>query len=259
MRSTKLSSLVIVCFLVIVFIVLPLVGCNIINTTTQPATPAGPLASYTLTVKISPSGSGTVSPPGGEYDSGLQITLTATPASGYEFDYWDGSVAGASNRADLTISSDKSVTAHFKPVQSLTSTTTKTTTPTTVTIPDMIGSWQGTMNVTDRPYGANPAGHFTWAINNQNGANFSGTFNITFGSMSWMTMAISGQFMDDGELYISYAVPRSATSWSFSGNVQGNSITGSWSGTGACAYSGTWQATRLGTSPTNTIPKLGQK
>ena len=38
---------------------------------------------------------GSVSPSGGEYESGLQITLTATPASGYTFDYWDGAASGS--------------------------------------------------------------------------------------------------------------------------------------------------------------------
>ena len=49
---------------------------------------------YTLTVNVSPSGAGSVSPSGGEYDSGVTVTLTATPDSGYTFDYWSGSAAG---------------------------------------------------------------------------------------------------------------------------------------------------------------------
>jgi hypothetical protein len=44
---------------------------------------------YTLSVSISPTGAGSVYPTGGEYESGLQVTLTATPASGYAFDCWD--------------------------------------------------------------------------------------------------------------------------------------------------------------------------
>ena len=41
---------------------------------------------YTLSVNINPPQAGSVSPSGGEYESGLQITLNATPASGYTFD-----------------------------------------------------------------------------------------------------------------------------------------------------------------------------
>jgi uncharacterized repeat protein (TIGR02543 family) len=76
---------------------------------------------YTLSTSVSPSGAGSVSPSGGQYESGIQVTLTATPASGYTFDYWTGSASGSSATITITIDSDKSLTAHFK------STTQKTT------------------------------------------------------------------------------------------------------------------------------------
>ena len=73
-----------------------------------------PPPTYTLSVSINPPQAGSVSPSDGEYESGLQITLTAIPASGYTFDYWDGAAAGSSNTVTITMDSDKTITAHFK-------------------------------------------------------------------------------------------------------------------------------------------------
>jgi len=72
---------------------------------------------YTLSTSVSPSGTGSVSPSGGQYESGVQVTLTATPASGYTFDYWDGAASGSSSTTTITMDSDKSVTAHFKEME----------------------------------------------------------------------------------------------------------------------------------------------
>lgn len=69
---------------------------------------------FTLTINISPPGAGSVSPAGGEYDHGVTVTLTATPASDYTFDYWSGSAAGTTPTTTITMNSDKSVTAYFK-------------------------------------------------------------------------------------------------------------------------------------------------
>ncbi len=93
----KRFFLVIVCILVASLI--GLVGC-------------GP-TTYTLTVNVSPPGAGSVSPPGGQYESGIQVTLTATPASGYTFDYWEGSASGSSATITITMDSDKNVIANF--------------------------------------------------------------------------------------------------------------------------------------------------
>jgi uncharacterized repeat protein (TIGR02543 family) len=71
---------------------------------------------YTLTANVSPSGSGSVSPSGGSYGAGVTVTLTANAASGYTFDYWSGSAAGTTPTANITMDSDKSVTAHFAEV-----------------------------------------------------------------------------------------------------------------------------------------------
>ena len=71
---------------------------------------------YTLSVSINPSQAGSVSPSGGEYESGAQVTLTANPASGYTFDYWYGAASGSSNTVTITMNSDKTITAYFEPL-----------------------------------------------------------------------------------------------------------------------------------------------
>jgi predicted nucleic acid-binding Zn ribbon protein len=68
---------------------------------------------YTLSVNANPSGAGSVSPSGGEYKSGVQLTLTASPASGYTFDYWSGAASGTTSTIVITMDSDKDVTANF--------------------------------------------------------------------------------------------------------------------------------------------------
>jgi hypothetical protein len=69
---------------------------------------------YTLTTVVSPSGAGSVSPSGGEYESGDQVTLTASPDSGYIFDYWSGGASGTTTTITITMDSDKSLTANFE-------------------------------------------------------------------------------------------------------------------------------------------------
>jgi len=70
---------------------------------------------YTLTVNVSPQGSGNVSlnPPGGSYTAGTQVTLTAQANSGYVFSSWSGALSGTTNPATITMNSNKTVTAVF--------------------------------------------------------------------------------------------------------------------------------------------------
>lgn len=75
--------------------------------------------SYNLATSVSPSGAGSVSPPSGQYTSGTSVTLTATPASGYTFDYWSGDASGSSPTITITMDSNKSIVAHFSPVTTL--------------------------------------------------------------------------------------------------------------------------------------------
>ena len=72
-------------------------------------------ASYLLTTAANPSGSGTVLPASGTYyPSGTVVNLTATPASGYTFGNWSGSLTGVtSNATTVTMNAPESVTANF--------------------------------------------------------------------------------------------------------------------------------------------------
>mgnify|MGYP001065928938 CR=1 FL=1 len=105
MSKNKLAGIIVACTVVIVvaivlFIFKPWEG-----------TPAADI--YTLTTSVSPSGAGSVSPSGGEYESGVQVTMTANPASGYTFDRWSGSASGTTSTITVTMDSDKSITANF--------------------------------------------------------------------------------------------------------------------------------------------------
>ncbi len=90
-----------------------IVGCIIVIIIIAAIVAPGPASTYTLSVSVSPSGAGSVSPAGGQYKSGKQVILTASPASGYTFDYWWGSASGSSPTITITMDSDKSITANF--------------------------------------------------------------------------------------------------------------------------------------------------
>lgn len=66
---------------------------------------------FTLTVNTSVGGS--VSPSGGSYPEGTEVTLTATPDEGYVFDGWSGDASGTNTTISITMDSDKSITATF--------------------------------------------------------------------------------------------------------------------------------------------------
>ncbi len=56
-------------------------------------------------------------PSTGTYDDGSVVTLTATPDAGYEFTGWSGDASGNSNPVNVTMDSDKTVTAAFQRIQ----------------------------------------------------------------------------------------------------------------------------------------------
>ncbi|MBN1604242.1 MAG: InlB B-repeat-containing protein [Chitinispirillaceae bacterium] len=70
------------------------------------------LKKYTLTIN-SAGGTVTKSPDATQYDSGTVITLTATPAPGYQFTGWAGALSGATNPASITMNGTNTVTANF--------------------------------------------------------------------------------------------------------------------------------------------------
>lgn len=108
MSNKKLAAIIVACTIAIIAAIL-LIHFEPWQRTPSPET-------YTLTTVVSPSGAGYVSPSGGEYESGDQVTLTASAASGYRFDYWSGSESGTTPTITITMDSNKSLTANFEPV-----------------------------------------------------------------------------------------------------------------------------------------------
>lgn len=67
---------------------------------------------YNLTAGIEPAGSGTVAGTG-SYLANEAVSLTATAATGWQFDHWEGDLSGSANPATVVMDSDKNVTAVF--------------------------------------------------------------------------------------------------------------------------------------------------
>lgn len=84
------------------------------------------------TISTSANGSGTVAlnPPGGTYNAGTQVTITATPSTGFQFSNWSGSISGSANPITVTINSNLTITANFSEIQG-----TDCDTPTPVSLP----------------------------------------------------------------------------------------------------------------------------
>ncbi|PHN06563.1 glycoside hydrolase family 44 protein [Flavilitoribacter nigricans] len=75
-------------------------------------TSSGP-SQYTITTSVQGQGTVSLSPAGGIYDAGTQVTITATPATNYQFDDWSGDVSGSGNPLVVTLNGDLSVQANF--------------------------------------------------------------------------------------------------------------------------------------------------
>ena len=73
-------------------------------------------AQYSLNVNIQPVGSGTVnlSPSGGIYEEGTEVTLSPVPESGYTFASWTGTDASSVNSDRIVMSKDMDITANFE-------------------------------------------------------------------------------------------------------------------------------------------------
>ena len=70
---------------------------------------------FTLTIYISPSGSGSVTldPPGGTYSYGTVVTLTAIPATGWYFVGWSGDINSPDNPITFNINKNMNINALF--------------------------------------------------------------------------------------------------------------------------------------------------
>jgi uncharacterized repeat protein (TIGR02543 family) len=73
---------------------------------------------YTLSVSVDPVDGGSVGVvPGAPYYYGTVVTLTASANPGYGFDHWSGDASGTNPVVIVTMTSDKSVTAHFVKIE----------------------------------------------------------------------------------------------------------------------------------------------
>jgi len=76
----------------------------------------GGIQQYSLTIFAGEGGMTDPAPDTYTYDSGTEVTITAQPESGYEFNVWNGDVPSGhetDNPLTLTIDSNKSLTANF--------------------------------------------------------------------------------------------------------------------------------------------------
>jgi len=72
---------------------------------------------YQLSTSIAPVNSGTISPAGGTYSVGANVTLIATPANYYKFNGWGGDISGNTSPITIKMESNKSVVASFTKIQ----------------------------------------------------------------------------------------------------------------------------------------------
>jgi uncharacterized repeat protein (TIGR02543 family) len=77
---------------------------------------------YTVTAAAKPSNGGAVSasPQKTAYSEGEQVTLTATPYSGFAFANWSGAASSAKNPVTVTMNGNLTLTANFQPTYTIT-------------------------------------------------------------------------------------------------------------------------------------------
>lgn len=99
--------------------------CAVNNISTATSVAASfALSKYTLTVTLNNTAYGKVtSSPSGiscgptcsyQYDSGINVTLTATPVPGHRFSGWSGACSGRSSTCTLAMTANRSAKANFK-------------------------------------------------------------------------------------------------------------------------------------------------
>ena len=103
-------------------------------------------------MKVTMLGQGMIDPPGGVFDSGTVVTLTALAGNCYEFSNWLGDVSGTDNPVMVTMDEDKNIAAVFKKVDGCTE-------------PDLVAYWP--FNQTEGIYVTDSSGnHFDMRIFN---------------------------------------------------------------------------------------------
>ncbi|MGH7600503.1 MAG: InlB B-repeat-containing protein, partial [bacterium] len=71
------------------------------------------IVQYGLSLNAVGSGNVPLNPPGGTYDAGTTVTLTAAPAAGYQLSGLSGDLSGSTNPTTITMDGNKNVTATF--------------------------------------------------------------------------------------------------------------------------------------------------
>jgi hypothetical protein len=78
---------------------------------------------YTLDISIQGNGSVSRNPDENPYEENTIVTLTANPENDWRFDHWEGDITGSTNPKQITMNSNKSITAVFEEIQYYTLTT----------------------------------------------------------------------------------------------------------------------------------------
>jgi len=86
--------------------------CTLTMDADKSATANFAIKTYSLDITAE-NGSVTKNPSASVYDCGTSVSLTAVPNPGYEFDHWEGDIAGSQTDETLAMNQDRSVTAIF--------------------------------------------------------------------------------------------------------------------------------------------------
>ena len=92
------------------FILSSLILLSILSCGKESPVVSDPVISYTLTVSSGTGGS--VSSPGGSYNQGQSVSITATPNSEYVFVNWSN--GSTDNPLSITVNSNQTITANFE-------------------------------------------------------------------------------------------------------------------------------------------------
>ncbi|MEM7030591.1 MAG: putative Ig domain-containing protein, partial [Chloroflexota bacterium] len=120
-----------------------------------------PIISHTLTIQV--IGNGVVTPDGGNFISGTVRSLTASPDEGWQFEGWSGDLTGALNPADITLDTDKTVTATFSQILHTVTVTTSGDGQGTVLLDPPGGVYAQGSTVTVTASAANDSEFSSWA------------------------------------------------------------------------------------------------
>ncbi len=107
------SVVMIIC---LVFVVGFLVSCTTHSPSIPQVSSTVPPQQYLLKASIIPDLAGEITPAGNAFDADTKIDITAIPASGYQFDYWEGDASGTSNTFSIVMDQNKNVIGHFKAI-----------------------------------------------------------------------------------------------------------------------------------------------